>query len=227
MATVPRLQRWLSHRPSPLSAARGDLATVRARRTVASSPLPARPRRAHTRPDQRSGPQPSRRAPDVSSDRVPWRDASDPSGASHRSVHPGLAASLGVSSRMLEGRRFVRIHPRVWRHRDHEMTAHDYVRAAALALPAHAHTTGITRIQQLGLDFGPRRPLRFVVAGRPAPRAGRDLPAPDPRLPPTDGVGVAPAAAFVAYCARARVLDAIKVGDWLLHHGHMGRRRAP
>ncbi len=30
-----------------------------------------------------------------------------------------------------------------------------------------------------------------------------------------------PAAAFLAYAARARVIDAIQVGDWLLHHGHM------
>jgi hypothetical protein len=41
------------------------------------------------------------------------------------------------------------------------------------------------------------------------------------RLPPTDDVGVAPAAAFVAYCARARVIDAIKVGDWLLRQRHI------
>ena len=40
-------------------------------------------------------------------------------------------------------------------------------------------------------------------------------------LPPTDDVGVVPAAAFVAYCARARVVDAVKVGDWLLRNGHV------
>jgi hypothetical protein len=40
-------------------------------------------------------------------------------------------------------------------------------------------------------------------------------------MPPVDDVGVTPAAAFIAYCARARVIDAIKVGDWLLANGHM------
>ncbi len=40
-------------------------------------------------------------------------------------------------------------------------------------------------------------------------------------LPPTDEVGVTPAAAFIAYCARGRVIDAIKVGDWLLRNNHM------
>lgn len=29
------------------------------------------------------------------------------------------------------------------------------------------------------------------------------------------------AAAFIAYCSEARVIDGIKVGDWLLHHGQM------
>lgn len=30
-----------------------------------------------------------------------------------------------------------------------------------------------------------------------------------------------PAAAFVAWCAEARVIDAIRVGDWLLSHEHL------
>ena len=33
-------------------------------------------------------------------------------------------------------------------------------------------------------------------------------------------MGVTVAAAFIAYCARARVIDAIKVGDWVLRRGH-------
>jgi hypothetical protein len=132
-----------------------------------------------------------------------------------------MAQALGVTSRMLQGARFVRIFPRVWRHRDHEMSEGDWICAATLTLPRHARLTGITRIQQLGLDFGPRRPIRFVVEG--------DLHLVPPeiflhrtkRMPPADEHGVTPAAAFVAYCARARVIDAIKVGDWMLHRDHM------
>jgi hypothetical protein len=101
------------------------------------------------------------------------------------------------------------------------MSADDHVSAAALALPDDARLTGISRIQQLGLDFGPRTPVRFVVA--------RDLHLEldgvflhrTAVMPPVDEVGVNPAAAFVVYCALARVIDAIKVGDWLLHNGHM------
>ena len=131
------------------------------------------------------------------------------------------AIALGVTSRMLDGRRFVRIHPRVYRHVAYDMTDADRVRAARLALPADAYLTGISRIQDLGLDFGPRTPLRFVVA--------RDLHLTidgvflhrTKHLPPVTVDGVSVEAAFISYCARARVIDAIKVGDWLLHRDHM------
>lgn len=132
-----------------------------------------------------------------------------------------LAAKAGVSSRMLQGRRFVRVLPGVWRVREHEMTDDDWVLAGSLALPSDAHLTGITRIQRLGLDFGPRLPVRFVVARDLHLAYGEVFLHRTLRLPPTDKDGVRPAAAFIAYCARARVIDAIKVGDWLLRNGHM------
>ncbi|WP_244930565.1 hypothetical protein [Nocardioides sp. W7] len=130
------------------------------------------------------------------------------------------AHDLKVSDRMLEGRLFDRVLPRVWRHRDHVMTDEDWVTAAKLALPAGAHLTGVTRIQQLGLDYGPRLPVRFVVEGDLHLAYHEIFLHRTVRLPPTDDVGVTPTAAFIAYCSRARVIDAIKVGDWLLHHGH-------
>lgn len=131
------------------------------------------------------------------------------------------ALALGVTSRMLDGQRFVRVFPRVYRWLGHVMTDSDMVRAAKLALPDDAYLTGISRIQELGLDYGPRSPLHFVVAG--------DLHLVIPgiflhrtkQLPPVTAIGVSIEAAFIAYCAQARVIDAIKVGDWLLHHDHM------
>ncbi len=101
------------------------------------------------------------------------------------------------------------------------MTEEDWVVAAALALPDRAAVTGITRIQLLGLDFGPRRPLRFVVEGDLHLAIDNVFVHRTRALPPTDDVGVTPTAAFLSYCATARLIDAIKVGDWLLHHGHM------
>jgi len=125
-----------------------------------------------------------------------------------------------VTDRQLEGARFVRIFPRVHRHAAHVMSHDDWLAAARLTLPAHAHLTGISRLQLLGLDFGPRWPIRFVVEA--------DLHLTPPgiflhrtvQLAPVDEFGVVVPASFLAYCARARTIDAIKVGDWLLHGAH-------
>ena len=101
------------------------------------------------------------------------------------------------------------------------MTPADWVAAARLSLPGQVHLTGISRIQQLGLDFGPRHPVRFVVEGELHLAIEGVFLHRTKKLPPVDDDGVVPAAAFIAYCARARVIDAIKVGDWMLHEGHM------
>ncbi|WP_426244431.1 hypothetical protein [Nocardioides sp. LHG3406-4] len=130
------------------------------------------------------------------------------------------ALAAGIPARVLEGTRFVRVHPRVYRHRDHRLSDEEHVTAAALALPTEARTTGITRLQQLGLDYGPHSPVRFVVTGDLHLAMEGVMLHRTVLMPPTDDVGVVPAAAYLAYCAEARVLDAIKVGDWLLHHGH-------
>lgn len=130
------------------------------------------------------------------------------------------ARQLGVTDRMLQGQRFVRLLPGAWATRDLALTFEHRVAAARLALPARAHPTGLTRIQMLGLDHGPREPLHFVVEG------DLHLDLPDvfvhrtKRLAPRDDEGIGPAGAFLAYCATARVVDAIKVGDWLLSRGH-------
>jgi hypothetical protein len=126
------------------------------------------------------------------------------------------ARALGVSAGMFKGERFVRVLPRVWRLSSYEMTPDDWFTAARLCLPADARLTGLSRLQACGLAFGPARPLHFVREG--------DLHLDIPQiflhrtkmLAPTDDVGVTPAAAFLFYCSTARVVDAIKVGDWLL-----------
>lgn len=131
------------------------------------------------------------------------------------------ARRAGVTDRMLQGNRFVRVLPGVWAVADLELTWADDVHAARLALPDRAHLTGITRLQTLGLDFGPRRPLHYVVEGDlhlalPGVFLHRTK-----RLAPLDADGVGVAGAFLAYCARARVIDAVKVGEWLLTRGHV------
>ena len=102
-----------------------------------------------------------------------------PEGLRHGPFTHTRAHELGVTERMLRGARFRRIFPRVWVAADHHMTDTDWLKAARLALPQKARLTGITRIQQLGLDFGPRRPLHFVLEGDLHLGDRRDLPASD------------------------------------------------
>ena len=131
------------------------------------------------------------------------------------------ARELGVLDDTFRGGRFVRLFPRVWRLSDHEMTRPDWIAAARLALPAGCHLTGISRIQGLGLDLGPRRPLHFVRQGTLHLDIDGIFLHRTKLLAPTDDVGVTAAAAYLFYCSTARVIDAIKVGDWLLAHGHL------
>ena len=88
-----------------------------------------------------------------------------PDSLRHGPFARSTALNAGIPARVLEGTQFVRIHQGVYRHRDHEMTWDDGVEAARLALPEAARTTGITRIQQLGLEHGPKEPLHFVAQG--------------------------------------------------------------
>jgi hypothetical protein len=129
------------------------------------------------------------------------------------------ALAAGASPRMLRGQRFRRLHPRVFVLRAHEMTWDDHVLAGQLVLPDRVHLTGISRIQAAGLDYGPRFPVRFVIQGDHHLAIDGVFLHRTRLLPPLDEVGVTIEAAFLFYCAHARVIDAIKVGDWLLHHG--------
>jgi hypothetical protein len=83
---------------------------------------------------------------------------------------------------------------------------------------SHHDRSGVT--VWVGLDFGARLPVRFVVEGDLHLAFENVFLHRTKRLAPVDDVGVVPAAAFIAYCARSRVLDAVKVGDWLLNNGH-------
>ncbi len=131
------------------------------------------------------------------------------------------ALAAGFSSRMLQGEGFVRLFPRVWRRAAHVMSDADWVMAARLALPAHAHLTGISLIQELGLDYGPRKPLHFVVAGDLHLAFDGVFLHRTKALAPLEEGDVCVEAAFMSYCVQCRVIDAIKVGDWLLHNQHM------
>jgi hypothetical protein len=122
-----------------------------------------------------------------------------------------------VSRDVLEGVQFRRLHEAVYVHRDHGMTWADHVEAARLALPAGARTTGATRLRQLGLDVGSTFPLHFVVEGDHHLVLDGVFLHRTVKMPPCDDVGTTVEAAFVAFCAEARLIDAIGLGSYLLH----------
>jgi hypothetical protein len=134
----------------------------------------------------------------------------------HRPFTRAEALRGGITRGVLQGPQFRRLYDGVYCHLDHQPTFADRLAAARLALPDGARTTGITRIQELGIDCGPRFPLHFVVEGDLHLALDGVFLHRTVKSPPQDDSGVTAAAAFVAYCAEARTIDAIKVGSELL-----------
>lgn len=131
------------------------------------------------------------------------------------------ALALGVTPKMLRGKRFERVYYEVYRLASGPMSYDTRVEAARLALPEHAQLTGISRIRELGLDFGPLLPIHFVVEGDlHLDLNGVFLHRTKAMAPLADG-RMSAEGAFISYCSLARVIDAIKVGDWLLCNEHM------
>jgi len=126
-----------------------------------------------------------------------------------------------MTPRQLDGKHLVKVFPRVYRCRDHVMTDADWIHAADLAVPDRAQLSHVSRLQSLGLDIGEIWPIHFTIAGDLHLDIDDVFLHRTEVLPPLDAVGVTPAAAFVQYCATATLIDAIAVGDWLLHGRHM------
>jgi hypothetical protein len=139
----------------------------------------------------------------------------------HRPFSQGEALAAGLTKHMLNGRAWTRVLPRVWVHRDHVMTPSDWLAAAALAMPQRAQLSHVSRLQALGLDVDEHRPVHFTICGDLHIDMDGVVLHRTAVLPPLDDVGVTPAAAFIQYCATARLIDAVKVGDWLAHRRHL------
>jgi hypothetical protein len=131
------------------------------------------------------------------------------------------ALASGITRGVLQGRQFRRVHEAVYCHADHQPSFSDRVAAARMALPEAARTTGITRIRELGIDYGPRAPLHFVMEGDLHLTLTGVFLHRTVTMPPHDEEGVSAEAAFIAYCAEARMIDAIKVGCELLRLDQM------
>lgn len=127
------------------------------------------------------------------------------------------ALELGLTRDVLEGTRFRRLHQGVYCHRGHVLTWRDHVFAARLALRGTARTTGATRLRELGLEVGALFPLHFVIEGDLHLVLEGVFLHRTVKMPPHSEEGVSAEAAFVAFCAEARTIDAIKAGSVLLY----------
>lgn len=99
------------------------------------------------------------------------------------------------------------------------MTWDDHIAAALMALPDTARTTGATRLRQLGFAVGNEWPLHFVAEGDLHLVLEGVFLHRTVKMPPCHDGGVSNEAAFVAFCAEARLIDAIKVGSVMLNQG--------
>lgn len=126
----------------------------------------------------------------------------------------------GLSPKILLGRRFQRVFPNVWAPA-RELSHEERIAAAALSLTGRARLSHVTRIQALGLAHGETDDLHFTVAGDHHIDTEGIFLHRTVVMPPTDDVGVTPAAAFVQCCAELRLIDLIIIGDWLVGHEHM------
>lgn len=133
--------------------------------------------------------------------------------------HRDDLVAAGVSPKVLLGRRFRRVFPAVWAPQ-RELTHDEMLRAAALSLTSRARLSHISRIQALGLERGETDRLHFTVSDDLHIATDGIFLHRTVAMPPTDEVGVTPAAAFVQCCADLRLVDLIVVGDWLLSQGH-------
>jgi hypothetical protein len=131
------------------------------------------------------------------------------------------ALASGLPRGVLAGPQFHRVHHGVYRHRDHDLTFDDRVAAARLALPPGAVTTGVTRLQQLGIDRGPHEPLHFVLEGDHHLELDGVFLHRTVRMPPHDGRHASVEAAYVALCADARLLEATVWGCELLRRAEL------
>lgn len=141
----------------------------------------------------------------------------------HRPFTREEFVAAGYTDRMLQGRRFHRLHQGVWVHLDHPLTRDDVIAAAVLVMPERARLSHETRIEAAGYPGWLGSTVHFTVAGDLHLAVNDVFLHRTEVLPPCDDIGVTPAAAFIQCCARRSLLDAMKIGDWLLYHRHASR----
>ncbi|WP_229054971.1 hypothetical protein [Aeromicrobium sp. Leaf350] len=141
-----------------------------------------------------------------------------PAHLAHRAFHRREAIEAGLTDRMLDHPRFVRMHPCVFRLASTTLDRTGLLAAACLALPQDAVVSHTTRLEIAGVHAGERL-LHFTI--------GRELHLTydgvmlhrTVKLPPTDASGVTIPAAWVQSASILPPIRAVAVADRLLASG--------
>ncbi|MFT4188721.1 MAG: hypothetical protein QM621_09090 [Aeromicrobium sp.] len=138
-----------------------------------------------------------------------------PDHLAHRAFHRREALDAGLTDRMLEHARFVRVLPCVYRLATTELDRLGWIHAARLALPDDAALSHMSRLAAAGVDVGDDL-VHFTI--------GRDLHLDHDgvmlhrtvRMPPLDSGGVRLSAAWVQSLSLLPPIRAIAAADRLL-----------
>jgi hypothetical protein len=135
------------------------------------------------------------------------------------------AAAHGVTRRMLQGARFEQVHLGVWRAAATPLTFDVRVQAALLALPHDAALSHVTALRWIGFETGPELPLHLSTAtAAHVERQGLVVHRRQALLRPVLVRGVPVLDAARTFVDAATQLDGralLRVGDWLIRHGHV------
>lgn len=129
------------------------------------------------------------------------------------------ARACGIDRHVLAGSRFRRMFAGVYVCADVPLNLNVWLDAALLIAPPDSIATGLTGLRCHDVDIGPRWPLHLATTSsarvrRPKLRITRVK-----ELSPRDGRLATSAHCFVVACANIDLVDAVTIGDWLLHRG--------
>ncbi|MET0449893.1 MAG: DUF559 domain-containing protein [Aeromicrobium sp.] len=138
---------------------------------------------------------------------------------------PAEALALGVSARMLQGARFSQVLDGVWRTTATPETEELRIRAALKVLPDDAALSHVSNLRWRGLDLPAPPALHFSTASRlHVERPGLVVHRRQAALRSTLLRGVPVLGGARTFVDVATMLDErslLRVGDWLVRHGHV------
>ena len=126
------------------------------------------------------------------------------------------AGAAGLSWKVLQGQRFVRVGRGAYLRRDGPTTEASLISGALLTLPPPTLVTGVSGLRLLGVMVGSPDPLHFVTTHpRQVRRHGLRV-ARVASLPPHHGSVVIAEHCWVVAARELTMLDLVTAGDWLV-----------